>query len=565
MEGIVPSDPREAERERERKNHAIERDNTGAQLSLLGLPEVLLHVYLALLRQDLGKGLDREPVMSGGGFVFVVSSCILDAGSPVCRTGLCGSLHLQPALEKYLPLSPQSEAIVIYTGWDRHALVGSEVRLYCSFFSWRWTSEDVTFSWSYRPDGSRDSISIFHYTGGMPYVDNKGPFRDRLEFIGNPRRRDGSILIRNLDYSDNGTFTCDAKNPPDIVGRPSNVRLLVYDKVPVRAGVITGAIIGSVLGLLILVVAIYYLMRFLVARRVFNLSVSKLEKGKKGKGKEGSQQRQPRDSLKSQTIGPTRSGFFVPFRAGKDAGWELRVVRKGSKCSDSPALLLTPDLPQPVPHHPISFLTEFVSLGTDETLSLSSPLIADVWGALWLPLDYPADVALDPDTAHCELIISGSGKVLRRGNWRVVSDNPKRFNHWSAVVSKEGFSSGRHYWEVKVNDHWTIGITRESALSKGAFSLTPREGYWILQCDPSHLVVHTDPEIHLPPHLLPRRLGLCLDVEEKQVSFYRVETRAHIYTFSDLEFREGEKLFPFFRTLDNANVLTILSPADCRK
>lgn len=36
---------------------------------------------------------------------------------------------------------------------------------------------------------------------------------------------------------------------------------------------ITGAIIGVVLGLLILVVAIYYLMRFLVARRVFSLSV----------------------------------------------------------------------------------------------------------------------------------------------------------------------------------------------------------------------------------------------------------------------------------------------------
>ena len=36
---------------------------------------------------------------------------------------------------------------------------------------------------------------------------------------------------------------------------------------------ITGAIIGAVLGLLVLVVVIYYLMRFLVARRVFNLSV----------------------------------------------------------------------------------------------------------------------------------------------------------------------------------------------------------------------------------------------------------------------------------------------------
>ncbi|KAM9439510.1 myelin protein P0 isoform 1-T1 [Clarias gariepinus] len=189
-----------------------------------------------------------------------------------------------------LSAAPKSEAITVYTGWERHAEIGSDIRLSCSFFSWRWTSEDVTFSWSYRPDGAKDSISIFHYTNGVPYVDNKGPFRDRLEFVGNPSRRDGSIMIKNLDFSDNGTFTCDAKNPPDIVGRPSSVRLLVFEKVPIQAGVITGAIIGVVLGLLILVVAIYYLMRFLVARRVFSLSVSK--HGKKGKGKEGAQQKQ---------------------------------------------------------------------------------------------------------------------------------------------------------------------------------------------------------------------------------------------------------------------------------
>uniref|UniRef100_A0A3B3IJT6 Myelin protein zero n=2 Tax=Oryzias latipes TaxID=8090 RepID=A0A3B3IJT6_ORYLA len=185
-------------------------------------------------------------------------------------------------------VAQQCQAIVIYTGWERHALVGSDIRLSCSFFSWRWTSEDVTFSWTYRPDGSRDSISIFHYTGGEAYLDNKGPFKDRLEFVGNPGRRDGSILIKNLDFNDNGTFTCDAKNPPDIVGRPSSVRLLVFEKVPIQAGVITGAIIGVVLGLLVLVVVIYYLMRFLVARRVFSLNVSKHGKKKK----EGSQQRQ---------------------------------------------------------------------------------------------------------------------------------------------------------------------------------------------------------------------------------------------------------------------------------
>nr|XP_029499680.1 myelin protein P0-like [Oncorhynchus nerka] len=235
----------------------------------------------------------------------------------------------------------QSEAIVIYTGWERHALVGSDIRLSCSVGSvgaWgrgvgavRMTSNfgggspggkgdehvgsfstlhpRITRSYPHIPSAitgrscyhghsiilryafSRSSLfQVFHYAGGSPYVDNKGPFRDRLEFVGNPGRRDGSILLKNLDYGDNGTFTCDAKNPPDIVGRASSVRLLVFEKVPIQAGVITGAIIGAVLGLLVLVVVIYYLMRFLVARRVFNLSVSK--HGKKGKGKEGSQQRQ---------------------------------------------------------------------------------------------------------------------------------------------------------------------------------------------------------------------------------------------------------------------------------
>ncbi|KTF83579.1 hypothetical protein cypCar_00045647, partial [Cyprinus carpio] len=192
--------------------------------------------------------------------------------APVAYQFKTGQANFPHSVCLYAPAS-QITAIVVYTSWERHALVGSDVRLSCSFFSWQWTSPDVTFSWQYRPDGAKEGISIFHYGGGAAYVDNKGPFRDRLEFVGNPSRRDGSILIKNLDFSDNGTFTCDAKNPPDIVGRPSSVRLLVFEKVPVQAGVVTGAIIGVVLGLLILIVAIYYLMRFLVARRVFSLSM----------------------------------------------------------------------------------------------------------------------------------------------------------------------------------------------------------------------------------------------------------------------------------------------------
>lgn len=48
--------------------------------------------------------------------------------------------------------------------------------------------------------------------------------------MGDPRWKDGSIIIHNLDYSDNGTFTCDVKNPPDIVGKTSQVTLYVFEK-----------------------------------------------------------------------------------------------------------------------------------------------------------------------------------------------------------------------------------------------------------------------------------------------------------------------------------------------
>ena len=47
--------------------------------------------------------------------------------------------------------------------------------------------------------------------------------------------KSASIVIHNLDYGDNGTFTCDVKNPPDIVGKTSQVTLYVFEK-GVRGG-----------------------------------------------------------------------------------------------------------------------------------------------------------------------------------------------------------------------------------------------------------------------------------------------------------------------------------------
>ncbi|MBN3322259.1 BT2A2 protein, partial [Atractosteus spatula] len=173
-----------------------------------------------------------------------------------------------------------------------------------------------------------------------------------------------------------------------------------------------------------------------------------------------------------------------------------------------------------------------------------------------------ADMTLDPDTVQHELLLSGNGKRVRGGRWRDLPDSRRRFQKWSCVVSKEGFSAGQHYWEVKVNKEWTIGIAAESAPRKGAFAFTPGQGYWTLAYNRHYLSALTAPLTPLSRTLLPRTLGVFLDIEERRVSFYKVESREHIYTFSDMAFNEGEKLFPLFRTIDTNNDLVIKPSRD---
>ncbi|XP_066578019.1 butyrophilin subfamily 1 member A1-like [Amia ocellicauda] len=173
-----------------------------------------------------------------------------------------------------------------------------------------------------------------------------------------------------------------------------------------------------------------------------------------------------------------------------------------------------------------------------------------------------ADVTLDPDTANCALTLSEDGKRVRCGNWQDLPDNQQRFDYRLCVVSRESFTSGRHYWVLEVNGDWRIGVTRESANRRGGISFTPQQGYWGLRCDSSSLSALTDPETPLPQTLCPRMLGVCVDIEERRVSFYTVESRAHIYTFTDMRFPEGDKIYPFFYTGDTNRDLVILPPVE---
>ncbi|MGH0169654.1 UNVERIFIED_CONTAM: hypothetical protein FKN15_057308 [Acipenser sinensis] len=141
-------------------------------------------------------------------------------------------------------------------------------------------------------------------------------------------------------------------------------------------------------------------------------------------------------------------------------------------------------------------------------------------------------------------------------------DNPERFDYRRCVVGREGFTSGRHYWQVQVvgNTLWTLGVSRESAPRKGEFSLSSQQGYWTVWWSGGEFIALTAPRVPLPRSLKPQKLGVYLDYEEGQLSFYNVESRSHIYTFTDMEFNPNEKLYPLFCTLDSETDLVLESP-----
>ncbi|XP_062903865.1 zinc-binding protein A33-like [Mobula hypostoma] len=156
-------------------------------------------------------------------------------------------------------------------------------------------------------------------------------------------------------------------------------------------------------------------------------------------------------------------------------------------------------------------------------------------------------VTLDVETAHPLLEVSGDRKSVRlTGTRRNLPDTGKRFTDRRCVLGSEGFTSGRHYWEVEVtgNRWWSLGVTAESVKRKGGVTLSPETGFWRIGRRDDEMWVHTFPETHLPADPIPGRVGVYLSYDSGTVSFYNAETKSHLHTFTGNKFME--KLHPFF-------------------
>ncbi|CAM4652523.1 unnamed protein product [Lepidochelys olivacea] len=159
-----------------------------------------------------------------------------------------------------------------------------------------------------------------------------------------------------------------------------------------------------------------------------------------------------------------------------------------------------------------------------------------------------ANVTLDPDTAHPQLVLSADGKGVRRGHeQRDLPDNPERFDSVLSVLGREGFASGRCYWEVEVGvgGIWSVGVARESVRRKGRMSNYPEQEIWAVGHWGSQYRAYTSCETILPLPTIPRRIRVALDYEGGRVAFFDVDNKFLIFIFPPASFT-GERLFPFF-------------------
>ncbi|XP_072493214.1 butyrophilin subfamily 1 member A1-like [Notamacropus eugenii] len=160
---------------------------------------------------------------------------------------------------------------------------------------------------------------------------------------------------------------------------------------------------------------------------------------------------------------------------------------------------------------------------------------------------YRLPVTLDPATAHPILRLSEDQSQVTYGD--AEQDVPKtsqRFDFQPCVMGSNGFTSGRRYWEVEVGTGtaWTLGVCREAVNKKGWIVLSPEEGFWTMRFYKNCYEALSNPvtPLSLKKHF--SRVGVYLDYEAREVSFYNATDRAHIYTFPNCSF--SGTIYPFF-------------------
>uniref|UniRef100_H3CUM6 Tripartite motif containing 69 n=1 Tax=Tetraodon nigroviridis TaxID=99883 RepID=H3CUM6_TETNG len=178
----------------------------------------------------------------------------------------------------------------------------------------------------------------------------------------------------------------------------------------------------------------------------------------------------------------------------------------------------------------------------------AGPLQYRVWKSMKGSIyPVPAAITFNSSTANPWLSLTSSLTCVRYQTFNhTVQDNPNRFNAALSLLGSQGFTHGRHYWEIEVYSStvWTVGVARESVPRKGVIKALPANGFWTLSLSYGiQYMAGTSPPKVLSLQEPLARIGVYLDYKRGLVSFYNAESMTHLYTFRDTF---SETLYPYF-------------------
>ncbi|OCT91358.1 myelin protein zero-like protein 1 isoform X2 [Xenopus laevis] len=137
---------------------------------------------------------------------------------------------------------------------------GTQALLPCNFKSMETTGVDQSITWTFRPDSGSNSVTILLYSSGNSYPVTTGQFKDRISWAGDLTRKDASIKVDNMQFKDNGTYTCFVVTLPDLGSLNKEIQLRVVEKesLPLSNGPLLIGIICAVISALLIIASIIF-------------------------------------------------------------------------------------------------------------------------------------------------------------------------------------------------------------------------------------------------------------------------------------------------------------------
>ncbi|KAM3595356.1 uncharacterized protein V6R79_022364 [Siganus canaliculatus] len=177
-------------------------------------------------------------------------------------------------------------------------------------------------------------------------------------------------------------------------------------------------------------------------------------------------------------------------------------------------------------------------------------------------------VTMDPNTGSVCLGVSPDLSSVFVCEEQPLPDNPERFVSPQSILGSEGFSSGRHNWEVEVGDnsHWSLGVASESVHRKdwANSDLNPGpsldsdtdsdSGLWTVSLSSGEFWASPGHSAPLRLRRRPSRVRIQLDWERGCLTFSDANDNTLIYRFK----RQWKgTLRPYFSTTCSKHPLKI--------